>query len=141
EDAGNLTWPLLPYTLARARRRAQMGALYEATTTEPFTLSLLDALRKAEPLRTDGGTMLFQPSPALAETQLPETVTVRGIGTEQSNSSIIIADTMVLKLYRRLADGEHPEVEMCRFLTETAGYANTPKLLGTIGFVGARQTT
>ncbi|MFL5111571.1 MAG: putative maltokinase, partial [Microvirga sp.] len=37
---------------------------------------------------------------------------------------------MILKLYRRLQSGIHPELEVARFLTETAGFQNTPALLG-----------
>jgi maltose alpha-D-glucosyltransferase/alpha-amylase len=36
----------------------------------------------------------------------------------------------VLKIYRRLQTGVQPDVEVGRFLTETAGYANTPAYLG-----------
>ena len=57
------------------------------------------------------------------------------MGAEQTNSSINIADKAMLKIYRRLVPGEHPEIEMTRFLTEVAGFANTPKLLGDIEYV------
>jgi maltose alpha-D-glucosyltransferase/alpha-amylase len=35
----------------------------------------------------------------------------------------------MLKIYRRLQPGPHPEIEMSRFLVERAGFANTPPLL------------
>src|SRR5260370_5244077 len=38
----------------------------------------------------------------------------------------------MLKLYRRLQPGPHPEIEMSRFLVERAGFANTPPLLATL---------
>ena len=38
----------------------------------------------------------------------------------------------MLKLYRRLQPGPHPEIEMSRFLVESAGFANTPPLLATL---------
>src|SRR5438270_12811394 len=38
----------------------------------------------------------------------------------------------MLKRYRRLQPGAHPEVEMSRFLVERAGFANTPPLLATL---------
>jgi maltose alpha-D-glucosyltransferase / alpha-amylase len=43
---------------------------------------------------------------------------------------------MVLKLYRRLQSGVQPEVEMARFLTEVAGFANTPAYLGSMQRTG-----
>ena len=48
---------------------------------------------------------------------------------EQSNSSILFDDYAMLKIYRRLQPGLHPEIEMSRFLVERAGFANTPPLL------------
>jgi maltose alpha-D-glucosyltransferase/alpha-amylase len=42
----------------------------------------------------------------------------------------------MLKLLRRLQPGAHPEVEVGRFLTEQAGFRNTPALLGVVEHVG-----
>ena len=41
----------------------------------------------------------------------------------------------VVKIYRTLEAGINPEIEMGRFLTEVAGFANTPALLGSIELV------
>ncbi|PWC39204.1 malto-oligosyltrehalose trehalohydrolase [Azospirillum sp. TSO35-2] len=49
---------------------------------------------------------------------------------EQSNTSIRIGDAAILKGLRKLEPGVHPELEVSRFLTEVAGFANTPALLG-----------
>ena len=57
---------------------------------------------------------------------------MRRLGAEQSNSSVLFEEYGVLKIYRRLQPGLHPEIEMGRFLVERAGFANTPPLLGTI---------
>jgi maltose alpha-D-glucosyltransferase/alpha-amylase len=56
---------------------------------------------------------------------------IRRIGAEQSNTSLVIGDAVVLKLLRRLQPGLHPEAEMARHLTE-AGYAGTPALLAEV---------
>jgi maltose alpha-D-glucosyltransferase/alpha-amylase len=53
------------------------------------------------------------------------------MSAEQSNSSLIIGDAMVLKVIRHLAAGVHPEAEMGRYLT-TIGFANTPAMLGEV---------
>jgi maltose alpha-D-glucosyltransferase/alpha-amylase len=49
---------------------------------------------------------------------------------EQSNTSIIFGDLAILKLFRRLSPGRNPEVEITRFLTETAHFRNIPAYLG-----------
>jgi maltokinase len=54
---------------------------------------------------------------------------VRIMGAEQSNTSIVIDESVVLKVFRRLEPGDNPELEMLRFLT-THGFANVPALRG-----------
>ena len=56
---------------------------------------------------------------------------VRRIGAEQSNSSLVLGNQMVLKLYRRLQRGIGLELEIGRFLAEL-NFSNTPALLGGI---------
>ena len=43
---------------------------------------------------------------------------VRAMGAEQSNSSLVFDDALVLKAYRRVEAGVNPELEMLRFLSE-----------------------
>jgi maltokinase len=53
----------------------------------------------------------------------------RPIGVEQSNSSAVVDEQHVLKLYRRLEAGPNPELEMLRVLG-ARGFAQAPKLEG-----------
>lgn len=55
-------------------------------------------------------------------------------GAEQSNASVT-ADDVILKAFRELEPGVHPELEVGRYLTEDAGFRNVPKLLGSIEYV------
>jgi maltose alpha-D-glucosyltransferase/alpha-amylase len=60
--------------------------------------------------------------------QLPSHVA----STEQSNTSFIYAQRLILKLFRRLQPGENPEVEIGRYLTETVKFPNIPPFMGEI---------
>jgi maltose alpha-D-glucosyltransferase/alpha-amylase len=51
---------------------------------------------------------------------------------EQSNTSILYGKQIILKLFRRLQSGENPDVEIGRFLTETAHFQNIAPFLGEI---------
>ncbi len=51
---------------------------------------------------------------------------------EQSNSTVFFGDRYVLKLFRKLEDGESPESEIGRHLTERAGFAHTAPLAGVV---------
>ena len=48
---------------------------------------------------------------------------------EQSNTSIRFDDRLFLKLFRRLQGEENPDVEMGRFLTETANFPQDSTVL------------
>ena len=61
---------------------------------------------------------------------------VRPMGAEQSNSSVILDDKYVLKVFRRLEAGDNPELEMLKFLTD-AGFANIARLQGWYDYSGA----
>ncbi len=56
---------------------------------------------------------------------------------EQSNTSIIFGDKLILKLFRRLQPGENPDVEIGRFLTETAKFDRIAPFLGEIAMTPA----
>jgi trehalose synthase-fused probable maltokinase len=60
---------------------------------------------------------------------------------EQSNTSVIIDDAAILKLYRLLRAGVHPDVEVSRFLTTRAKFANTPALIATLTIDDGRDAT
>ena len=60
---------------------------------------------------------------------------VRPVGVEQSNSSVVLDELHVLKLYRRLEAGPNPELEVLRALA-TARFANAPRLEGVLETAG-----
>jgi maltose alpha-D-glucosyltransferase / alpha-amylase len=57
----------------------------------------------------------------------------RLLGAEQSNTSMVFGRDIVIKLYRRLDDGESLDVEVGRFLAEH-GYSHTPQVLGSLDY-------
>jgi predicted trehalose synthase len=60
---------------------------------------------------------------------------VRSLGVEQSNSSVILDEAHVLKLYRRLEAGPNPELEMLRALG-AEHFTNVPLLEGALETAG-----
>jgi maltose alpha-D-glucosyltransferase/alpha-amylase len=60
---------------------------------------------------------------------------VRRVSAEQSNSSIIYGDQLILKLFRRLQAGPNPDIEIGRYLTETARFDRVPALLGSMEYL------
>ena len=121
--------------LARVRKTGQMGYLTDAFAVDAFPLGVIRALRSNFVAKVEGGEIRCLPTAQLAAVHLPENPEIRRLSAEQSNSSIIVGQQIILKLIRRVMQGINPEVEMVRHLTENS-YANTPPLLGEVAIFG-----
>ncbi len=135
EDNLHLGAALLPFTLAKVRKGARLGALHDASAGEALAHRLLAGMRAEERLAAGDGHLVFRAGRQLAELPDVRDQPVKRLGVEQSNTSMMIGREVILKLYRRLQPGLHPEVEVGRFLTDVGGFANTPPLLGSLEWV------
>jgi maltose alpha-D-glucosyltransferase/alpha-amylase len=133
----NVTAAMQPYIVAKLRQGAQEGIVIDAAADESFAMMLLDHIEHGRSVPARDGRIVCSPTAAFAEHKRPDPPSVRQIGREQSNSSIMIEDYAVLKLYRSLGAGNRTEIEMGRFLTEVAHFANTPPLLGSVALEDA----
>jgi maltokinase len=75
----------------------------------------------------DAAGMAFRHEPANEVPPVPAEGNV--LGAEQSNTSLVYGDAMILKIFRRLADGPNPDVELHHALAE-AGNTRVAQLLG-----------
>lgn len=134
--------PHVAYALARVRKVAQVGGLYDALYDEAFCRTLISLMRRAEPIETgDGEQLRFHATSAITEMpESSEAESVERLGQEQINTSMRIGRNKILKAFRPLRRGLHPEVEVARFLTETARFQNAPKLYGSMEIVGEDGT-
>jgi maltokinase len=62
----------------------------------------------------------------------------RPVSSEQSNTSIVFDDEVILKVFRRLEPGINPELELLRFLGEH-DFENIPKLAGWYSYAGRQM--
>jgi len=126
--------------LALARvEGARPGYLTDAFTQGEFIHELLVLLKAGSALTSLAGTLDFRPTPAFAHIHIAPDAPVRWLSAEQSNSSTIVDRQVMLKVFRRLSSGEHPEAEMSRLLTER-GFANSAPLMGEIVHVSPDGT-
>ena len=79
------------------------------------------------------GEVVGEPTRAMA-VALPADVPVQRFGGEQSNTSLVVGDTLIVKHFRRMAAGVNPEVEITRFLTERTDFQHTPRLAGSLEY-------
>jgi len=117
-------------TLARTRRGARSGFLYEAFAIDAFVLALCAdiAANRRWPTR-NGGAFVATATEAFGTIERGERERVRRMDVEQSNTSVVIDERIVVKAYRRIHAGPQPELEVARFL-DAVGYVNTPTLYG-----------
>jgi trehalose synthase-fused probable maltokinase len=110
--------------------------------------SLRDAFDDVERLRilgelmTHGETikgsfgMFHFGGPGLDPRSPPGTSSIRRIRTEQSNSSLVLDDAVIVKLFRRVENGPNPDLELTRLLTND-GFEGIPAHVGEILYEGA----
>ena len=95
---------------------------------------LVGAMRTRATLRGSDGAVDFHPADGF--TALDRELRVgRLIESEQSNSSVVFDDALILKVFRRLEPGINPEVELLRFLAER-GFPNVPAFGGAYEYAG-----
>jgi maltokinase len=103
----------------------------------PATAAELLALAADEArIATWEGTIEFATAAAHGRPRRGE---VRPLGVEQTNSSIVVAEELIVKLYRRLEAGVNPELELLRFLA-AHGFANAPALAAWWSYSGAAMS-
>lgn len=132
---------LHPHVLARVRRGARSGVLYDASGSDELPRLILDAVGRSRDLASAaGGRLACRPTAAFAAFRDVRAENCRRLGGEQSNTALLVDERIIVKLYRRLQTGIHPEIEIGRFLTDVAHYANAPRLLGSVELAGGDGT-
>lgn len=86
---------------------------------------LLALIENDADLETDNGAFRFH----CVQGPLPTQAPARPLQLEQSNSSIVVGEQTVLKVFRKLEPGINPELELLQFLTARA-FANIAPLQG-----------
>jgi maltokinase len=131
----------LPLTLARAQDASADGAIartsdwlaYDALSDPPRLLELVLRMDQGDEIDAAEGRFSFHRADGVAT--LSEDSRVRAMGVEQSNSSLVFDDALVLKVFRKLEPGVNPELEMLRFLTYR-GFPNIAPLHGWYEYEG-----
>ena len=119
------------FALARLRRGARLGLLTDASTLPEFASHVLTNMRAGKVLDAPGQQIHFLPGRGLLGMEEVADEEVQPVTVEQSNTSILIGERMMLKVIRQVMPGVHPEIEMGTFLTEREFPAIAP-LLGEV---------
>jgi maltokinase len=108
--------------------------VYDGLADPALARELVHLIRAGKSQPAGEGTVEFHQLEGFAALG-GELGSARLVGTEQSNSSVVFDDELILKAYRRLEPGINPELEMLRFLTERE-FPNIAALGGWYAYVG-----
>jgi maltose alpha-D-glucosyltransferase/alpha-amylase len=125
------------YILGSVRRTDDdidhVGLLVDALSLEPVRASILALIQQEGKLPSVHGTIYGHSGSVLREVK--DIAPSRLSSAEQSNSSILYDDSLILKLFRRVEEGINPDVEIGRMLTEEASFKYTAPFAGEIVYV------
>jgi maltokinase len=91
--------------------------VYDALADAAHGRELLHRIRQGDDVSLDEGALRFRWAESAAA-GIAGTVDVRPVGVEQSNSSVVFGDSLILKAFRRVEPGVNPELELLRFLSD-----------------------
>ncbi|MBE9181784.1 maltose alpha-D-glucosyltransferase [Oculatella sp. LEGE 06141] len=104
---------------------AEVGVLYEALSDKDFLTFPLDAIAHKRRFRGTSGEFVATATDAFPElcgdaidTNFNVHLEPHLLKGEQSNSSIVYGDRLILKLFRKVEEGLNPDLEIGRFLTD-----------------------
>ena len=117
------------------------GLLHDASLDEAASTALLSLIESGGQVQTRHGTIRGAPGavlPGLRGSPVTPLAPAR-MPAEQSNTSVIYGDRLILKLFRRQQPGPNPDSEIGRYLTETAGFDGVAPFGGTIEYERAGE--
>jgi len=139
EDGVDTVLKTAEWTLAKVREHARAGVMIDAFADPIFCLGLIQYMAERKSIPFAGGELRFDARVPLPELPPPDLQNVRHVGTEPTNTNIVIDETLFMKAYRSAEPGPNPDFEMSRVLTD-AGYGAIAPMLGNISWDGETPT-
>jgi maltose alpha-D-glucosyltransferase/alpha-amylase len=127
-----------PHAVLATITGARKGFLFDAWLDDRFARTVLEALDKEEKITTKRGSIRVVKTAAFAALRgsPAETLPVARTAGEQTNTSIVYGDRLIMKLFRRLEPGINPDFEIGRQLTEQVRFKRVPAVAGAVEYVG-----
>src|SRR4030095_14703099 len=115
---------------------ARGGVLADALGDESFVRKLGAAGGEGLRVPTARGTLEFRPTSAYPRLAGADTATLNltTLAAHSTNTVVALGDRLFVKAYRHLQVGVNPELEIGRYLTEVAQFANAVPVAGSIEY-------
>ena len=130
-----------PHAVLATVTGARKGVIFDAWLDDRFALTMLETLGRQERTKTRRGSIRTSQTAAFASLRGPDPLKVRRLDREQSNTSIIYGDRLILKLFRRIEPGINPDFEIGRQLTEVIRFPRVPAMAGGLEYERGSQST
>ncbi len=122
--------------VARLQCPDQEGFLYEAVDEHSFHQALLESIGHRRHFKGTAGELVATPTRVLRRIQqlMKPHLSSAILKAEQSNTSIVFGDWLILKLLRRAEVGANLDLEIGLFLTEKSSFAHNPPVAGALEY-------
>ncbi|MEQ8821847.1 MAG: maltose alpha-D-glucosyltransferase [Sumerlaeia bacterium] len=110
------------------------GLIYDASAQQQACSAFLRLIEKKKSIAGRGGELHARQTPAFKKLRGDEELTPKASRAEQSNTSIIYGDRMIMKIFRRPDEGINPDLEICRFLTNQNQFHNIAYVAGSLEY-------
>ena len=109
------------------------GLLVDAHWVPGFGLAFLQLIARRRQVRGEHGSLVPVASSSgvdVASRTVHDAPSVNVLRGEQSNTSLVFDERVIMKTLRRIEAGENPELEVSRVLTDEVHFENAPTLVG-----------
>jgi maltose alpha-D-glucosyltransferase/alpha-amylase len=119
-----------PNALAAVRQGAREGTLLDVAADTIFIGLLLRNLAQTLTIEENGLKLEFMPTNKFAGKAVRQPERIGVLESAPFSSSVLVDSDYVVKLFRKLENGINPAIEIGRYLTDVAGFANAPAMVG-----------
>jgi maltose alpha-D-glucosyltransferase/alpha-amylase len=120
---------------------ARKGVLFDGTIDDRFDSVLLQAIEQHEQVRMRLGSVRAVQTNAFERIRQTGPLPPRRLSGEQSNSSIVYGDRLILKLFRRFDTGVNPDYEIGSYITEKTSFTRVPPVVGALEYTPIAEET
>jgi maltose alpha-D-glucosyltransferase/alpha-amylase len=133
---GEYPHALIAHLKPRSKGSDGEKLLLDALVDKGFCNYLLRAIDRRRHFKGEAGEISASPTKAFRAARGPAEIPLEPspIKAEQTNTSIVYGDRLILKLFRRIENGINPDAEIGRFLTEEMPFPYISPVAGTIEY-------
>jgi len=113
---------------------ASGAALVDGLATGDAARALFEVAKGQRTVRGEKGELWGSAGALVHQLSGREPLSVVVPHAEQTNSTLVLGARVLFKIYRQLAEGENPEIEVGRFLTAHGRLTSTPRVLAELSY-------